>query len=457
MRARPAGKPPTARGPARPSGSLAGLSARPAQRTRPPRGVAGRLHARVHAADGARTSGCARAAPCRHLAEGRHQRAARQDLGLVPWRPHQPDVSAGIGRAPSRSRRGARMTAVAQVAAGWPRSSAPERPASMPLFPTLWPSMMRGAASADGLPFPLTDPGRREFTFARYGIYAVARALGLEEREVLFPAFFHCVELDALLAAGAKIALYPIGADLQLDPQAIADRIGPRTAALYVIHYAGFPAPIRGLRALCRDRGLALIEDCAHALLSAVDGEPLGSFGDAAVFSLPKSLPTPDGGIALRMGKAAYAATGAAYVPMGTPDFDLAQADTIMSALSRRILMRQDFAAIVLRRRRNYRYLLERLDDVAPPIVAALPEEGCPLFYPFRVARRDAVLARLRALSVPVGEFWPERHPMTPDGEFPGVNDLRATALWLPCHQDMTQDALEWLVLRVRQAVLGER
>jgi len=46
---------------------------------------------------------------------------------------------------------------------------------------------------------------------------------------------------------------------------------------------------------------------------------------------------------------------------------------------------------------------------------------------------------------------------MTPDGEFPGVNDLRATALWLPCHQDMTQDALEWLVLQVRQAVLGER
>ena len=397
------------------------------------------------------------------------------------------------------------MTAVAEVAAGWPRSVAPARPASMPLFPTLWPSMMRGAASAAGLPFPLTDPGRREFSFARYGIYAIARALGLEGREVLFPAFFHCVELDALLAAGAKIALYPIGADLQLDPQAIADRIGPRTAALYVIHYAGFPAPIRALRTLCRDRGLALIEDCAHALLSSVEGRPLGSFGDGAVFSLPKSLPTPDGGIALlrggwsegarrqrqprrawlaahtaslllanlqmrhlpaaaevravalRMGKAAYAATGAAYVPMGTPDFDLAQADTTMSALSRRILMRQDFATIVARRRRNYRYLLERLDDVAPPIVGALPEEGCPLFYPFRVARRDAVLARLQAQSVPLGEFWPERHPMTPDGEFPGVNELRATALWLPCHQDMTQEALEWLVLQVRQAVLGER
>src|SRR5207245_11449545 len=226
-----------------------------------------------------------------------------------------------------------------------------------------------------------------------------------------------------------------------------------------------------------------------HALLSTADGEPLGSFGDAAVFSLPKSLPTPDGGVAvlragwsdgarrhsppratwltahtvslllatlqmrhlpvaaevravaLRMGKAAYSATGAAYVPMGTPDFDLTEADTTMSALSRRILMRQDFATIVARRRRNYRYLLERLDDVAPPIVGALPEEGCPLFYPFRVARRDAVLARIQAQSVPLGEFWPERHPMTPDGEFPGVNELAATALWLPCHPPVTERA----------------
>src|SRR5207248_1193553 len=156
---------------------------------------------------------------------------------------------------PHRTRGCPGMTAVAEGAAEWPRSVAPARPASMPLFPTLWPSMMRGAASAAGLPFPLTDPGRREFSFARYGIYAIARALGLEGREVLFPAFFHCVELDALLAAGAKIALYPIGADLQLDPQAIADRIGPRTAALYVIHYAGFPAPIRALRTLCGGRG----------------------------------------------------------------------------------------------------------------------------------------------------------------------------------------------------------
>ena len=396
------------------------------------------------------------------------------------------------------------MTVAAQTRARPHAGVPPAQRPWIPLFPTLWPSMLRPAVSAEAPPFPLADPGRREFTFARYGIFAIARALRLEGREVLFPAFFHCVEVDALVAAGARIKFYPIGTDLRLDPQQIADRIGPRTAAVYVIHYAGFPAPIRELRSICRGRGLALIEDCAHALLSTTDGEPLGSFGDAAAFSLPKSLPTPDGGIAvlraqwsdgargrsqpkaawlaahtvslllsnlemrrlpaaaevravaLRMGRAAFSATGAAYVPMGTPDFDLAQVDTTMSRLSRRILVTQDFPAIARRRRRNYRYLLERLEDVAPPIFPTLAAGVCPLFYPFGVAHRDVVLARLQARAVPVGEFWPDRHPLTPDGEFPGVSELRRTALWLPCHQDLTPDALERLVLQVRQAVRGD-
>ena len=397
------------------------------------------------------------------------------------------------------------MTAVAQRAARPLDKLAPAPAPWIPLFPTLWPSMLRPAVGAGALPFPLADGSRREFTFARYGIFAVARALGLEGREVLFPAFFHCVELDAVLAAGVRVRFYPIGTDLRLDPQDIADRVGSRTAAVYVIHYAGFPGPIRELRSLCRDRGLALIEDCAHALLSSADGQPLGSFGDAALFSLPKSLPTPDGGVAtlpggwpdgaqrrarpkpawlaahtlslllsnlemrrvpaaarvrhvaLRVGKSAYSAAGATYVPMGTPTFDMAEVDTTMSRLSRRILGTQDFATIARRRRGNYSYLRERLDGVVTPIFPELTSGVCPLFYPFRVDQRDVVLARLRAQAVQVGEFWPDRHPLAPGAEFPGVSALRRTALWLPCHQDLTVDALEWLVRNVTRAVRGDR
>jgi hypothetical protein len=161
--------------------------------------------------------------------------------------------------------------------------------------------------------------------------------------------------------------------------------------------------------------------------------------------------------IALRTGKAAFSSAGAAYVPMGTPKFDLAQVNTTMSGVSRRILMAQDFPAIARRRRRNYRYLFERLDGVVAPIFPELPDGVCPLFYPFRVEHRDLVLARLQAQAVQVGEFWPDPHPLAPDREFRGVSELRRTALWLPCHQDLTLDALTQLVLHLRRAVRGGR
>ena len=391
------------------------------------------------------------------------------------------------------------MSALARPPSRLPVRAWPEPKPSIPLHPTLWPSMVRPSANS-GLPFPLADPNFRSFSFARYGILRVAEALRLTGREVLFPGFFHSVELEALVAAGAQVRFFPVSRRLAIDPDEVAARIGPRTAAVYVIHYGGFPTAIRELRDLCREHGLALIEDCAHALLSSADDQPLGSFGEAAVFSLPKSLPTPDGGVAVlrggwpsappnreprpawlaahalslvlsnlemrdipaasrahslgvRVGKAVFRAAGHDYVPMGTPNFDVRQADTTMSGLSRRILMRQDFQGIVARRRRNYRYLLEQLADIAPPILPELGSGVCPLFYAFTTGDRPTVLRRLRAQGFEIGEFWPEHHPLGPNGEFSGVNDLRTTALWLPCHQDLTRDMLDRLALAVRCAL----
>ena len=64
-----------------------------------------------------------------------------------------------------------------------------------------------------------------------------------------------------------------------------------------LIHYLGFPGPVQEVRALCQRRGLALIEDCAHALFSRLGDRSLGTFGDLAIFSPWKSLPLPDGGL----------------------------------------------------------------------------------------------------------------------------------------------------------------
>lgn len=70
------------------------------------------------------------------------------------------------------------------------------------------------------------------------------------------------------------------------------------TRAIVVIHEFGYPHPgLRELLALARERGIPLIEDCAHSLDSTLDGAPLGSFGDFAIFSLSKVAPVAAGGV----------------------------------------------------------------------------------------------------------------------------------------------------------------
>jgi perosamine synthetase len=103
-----------------------------------------------------------------------------------------------------------------------------------------------------------------------------------------------------ILQLGAR----PVFADVDpatgnLDPESVESLVSEATAAICVVHYAGYPADIVALRAVADRHGVALIEDCAHALGATVGGRPIGEFGDAAIFSLQaiKHMTTVDGGM----------------------------------------------------------------------------------------------------------------------------------------------------------------
>ena len=59
----------------------------------------------------------------------------------------------------------------------------------------------------------------------------------------------------------------------------------PHTRAIVVAHIAGEPADIQPIADLARDTGVPLIEDCAQSHGALYRGEPVGRFGDLAVFS----------------------------------------------------------------------------------------------------------------------------------------------------------------------------
>jgi dTDP-3-amino-3,4,6-trideoxy-alpha-D-glucose transaminase len=105
--------------------------------------------------------------------------------------------------------------------------------------------------------------------------------------EVLVPSHTYIATWLAVTHTGARpVPIEPDPMTMQIDTARVSDAIGPRTAAILPVHLYGIPADVEELSAIARTRGLALIEDASQAHGARLGGRAVGSFGDAAAFSL---------------------------------------------------------------------------------------------------------------------------------------------------------------------------
>jgi perosamine synthetase len=129
---------------------------------------------------------------------------------------------------------------------------------------------------------------------------ALAAAGVGEGDEVVLPAFTMVATANAVMYLGATPVL--VDSDPRtgnLDVEAVAAAITPRTRALLPVHIYGHPADMDPLRELAAAHGLALIEDAAEAHGATYRGRPAGALGDAAAFSFfaNKVITTGEGGM----------------------------------------------------------------------------------------------------------------------------------------------------------------
>lgn len=119
--------------------------------------------------------------------------------------------------------------------------------------------------------------------------------------EVIVPAYTFFATATPLLHLGAVPVLAECDDDGNLDPADAATRITPRTRAIVVTHLWGMPANMDGLTALAAEHELLLLEDASHAHGARIGERKVGTFGDAAAFSLngPKPLSAGEGGFVL--------------------------------------------------------------------------------------------------------------------------------------------------------------
>jgi dTDP-4-amino-4,6-dideoxygalactose transaminase len=352
----------------------------------------------------------------------------------------------------------------------------------IPAAPSLGIRDVLGSARAEL--FPAANDGNAQFySRGSDAIRALFEGMGLQADEsVLAPAYLCAEVVGAFRAAGVRPEWYAVDDRGAVDPDDIARRIHPGTRAIYVVHYFGFPQDVVRLRAVADAAGVLLIEDCAHALFGHAGGRPLGSVGDAAIFSLRKSLPLPDGGALVTRsdrrvppvvvqpkgmttlaGLTRLAVKGACFwlqwrppVGGGTTSAAVRSLDatapvspiTAMSSMARRIYSATDVRAFATRRRANYNFYLARLGERA--VFPILPDGVVPFSFPLLHDDRDRVAAAMAQRGLVLNMGFPEApvldHVPTDEGDLRGARFLASRVLELPVHQDLQPSHLEQIL-----------
>jgi dTDP-4-amino-4,6-dideoxygalactose transaminase len=354
-----------------------------------------------------------------------------------------------------------------------------------PLPPGVW--LRRPARPA----FPLEAPGSLLLRKARQALYFGIQGLDLRPGdEILMPAYHHGSEVEAFLRRGLTCRFYDLTPALAPAPEALDRLLGPRTRALYLIHYLGFPQDAPGWRRWCLERGLLLIEDVAQGWLARVDGRPLGSFGDMAIFSFYKAVGVPEGG-ALITGRPVTAAVARrpgmsvkalrqlagrhhAWLASRSPlaawllgpggrwrpsarSFRLGKVHTAPSRAIAYLLPRLLDPDPATLRRRNYRLLLAELASQVPPALATLPDGAAPYFFPIQTTDKPRLLELLEDQRIDAVDFWTQAHPLLPAGPFPVSARLRASVVGVPVHQGLRPQDLERMAAVLRRGTARPR
>ncbi len=113
------------------------------------------------------------------------------------------------------------------------------------------------------------------------------KALGIGEGdEVIVTPRSFLASASCVTETGAVPVFVDVDPDSQNITAATIDAaIGTSTRAILCVHHAGWPCDMKGILESARQRGLAVIEDCAQAHGARYRGRPVGSFGDIGAWS----------------------------------------------------------------------------------------------------------------------------------------------------------------------------
>jgi len=135
-------------------------------------------------------------------------------------------------------------------------------------------------------------------TSGRAAIYQALLQLQLPPNSTVLVPSYHCPTMVApVLLANLNVAYFGLRPNGLPNLATIEAATAAKTRAMLVSHYFGIASTLSEVRQWCDERGIALIEDCAHCYFGDAGERQVGDWGDYATASLSKFLPVPEGGL----------------------------------------------------------------------------------------------------------------------------------------------------------------
>jgi dTDP-4-amino-4,6-dideoxygalactose transaminase len=280
--------------------------------------------------------------------------------------------------------------------------------------------------------------------------------------EVITPVNSFVASAASIVSIGARPVLVDVLSDQNLDPDAVARAITPRTKAIMPVHLTGRLADMDAILALAQQYGLLVIEDAAQAIGSRHRGRLAGTIGDAGCFSahpLKNLNACGDAGFVLThradLADRLRLLRNHGLIDRNTVSMfgTVSRMDTLQAAI---LLARLPLLDTVIDRRRRNAACYQSLLDPRYVVVPRCREYEFNTFHTFVIQtdQRDGLQSWLSSHGIGTGIHYPIPIHMQPAarelgykaGDFPVAEAQSRRILTLPVNQSVSMADIQRVV-----------
>ena len=282
---------------------------------------------------------------------------------------------------------------------------------------------------------------------------------------MIVPSFTFAATGNSVALTGAT----PVFADIEpetftLDPTSVQAAVTDRTKGIMPVHLYGHPFLAKEIGQIAEEFGLKIFEDAAQAHGASIDGQPVGTFGDFAMFSLypTKNMTSGEGGM-VTCGSSAIARNVRLLRNQGMETqyaneiigFNTRMTD-IHAAIGREQLKK--VGAWTSTRQRNAAFFDSTLSEISGLTVPAVREGAVHVYHQYTIrvdaTERDRIRKALQEEhQIGTGVYYPipnHRLPslaeFAPDFELPETEKAAQEVLSLPVHPSLSENDLDRIV-----------